>query len=211
MNIIGDLGILTTHDTCDTDSLLCITDHKDILIKCSFLTVESNELLAVFSSLNNDLAACNLIQIKRMHGLAVFFHDIVCYINNIIDRTDTACCKPLSHPLGAGTELDILYHSCAVSGTKIGILYFNFDDIIDIFRIAALFNNRRIERLIESCRNFSGDTDNGITVNSVGCYLILKNSIMKSKCFNGIISGLHFILIKDIDTVFGCFGIEISI
>ena len=48
-----------------------------------------HKFFAVFGSADHDLMTCKGIIIIGMHRLAVFFHYIVCDIDNVVDRTDS--------------------------------------------------------------------------------------------------------------------------
>ena len=53
------------------------------------LTIECNERSALWHCLYNNLLAKNHIGIKAMKGLTVCHHNVICNINNIIDRAET--------------------------------------------------------------------------------------------------------------------------
>ena len=99
MHILCDHGILSTHDSGDTDCLVCITDHQNTVIHCAFLSVQCCKLLILSGASHNDLMTCNCVKIVRMHRLSVLFHHIVGDVDNIVDRTDTVGTKSLLHPL----------------------------------------------------------------------------------------------------------------
>ena len=87
--IVSDHGILTAHDAGNANSFLTVTDHQNRIIHRTFLTVQCGKFFAVFGSADHDLMTCKGIIIIGMHRLAVFFHYIVCDIDNVVDRTDS--------------------------------------------------------------------------------------------------------------------------
>ena len=96
--IVCDHGIFSTHDTCDTDGFFSITDHQDIFIHLTFLSVQSNKFFVFSGTAYMNLMVCDRIQIIGMHRLTIFFHDIVCDIYQVVDRADTVGCQTSLHP-----------------------------------------------------------------------------------------------------------------
>ena len=60
-----------------------------------------------------------------VYSKAVFDHDVVGDINNVVDRTDTGAAQALAHPLGGGGDADVLHHPGGVPQAQIvgGNLY----------------------------------------------------------------------------------------
>ena len=89
LRVICDHGILSSHDSGDSNSLFSVTDHQNILVHCSFLSIQCDEFISILCILNYNLMSCKCVQIIRMHRLSVFFHYIVCNIYQVVDRTDS--------------------------------------------------------------------------------------------------------------------------
>ena len=98
LNLEYGYSIPETHDTCDTDGFFSITDHQDIFIHLTFLSVQSNKFFVFSGTAYMDLMVCDRIQIIGMHRLTIFFHDIVCDIYQVVDRADTVGCQTSLHP-----------------------------------------------------------------------------------------------------------------
>ena len=98
MNIVCDHGVFATHDTCDTDSLPAIADHQNLIVHLTFLTIQCYEFLSCFRTTHNDFSAFDGIQIICVHRLAVFFHNIVCNVYKVVDRTDAVRSEASLHP-----------------------------------------------------------------------------------------------------------------
>ena len=96
--IICDHGVLSTHDTCNTNRFFTITDHQDILIHGTFLTIQCDKFFIFSGSSYYDLMTCDRIIVISMHRLAIFFHDIIGNIYDIINRTDTTGCQSSLQP-----------------------------------------------------------------------------------------------------------------
>ena len=148
--IICDHGVLSTHDTCNTDCFLAVTDHQYLIIHSTFLTVKCYEFFIVLSTAYNNFFPCNRIQIISMHWLSELFHYIVCNIYKVIDRADSVSCQTSLHPFWRRSDLNILYNPCAVTRAELRILYCNFY-IVGCFLIISLaLYYRRAELLVKS-------------------------------------------------------------
>ena len=207
--IVCDHGILSTHDTCDADSLLTVTDHQNVLIHDTLLAIQCDEFLIFSCTAYNDLLICDGIQIICMHWLSKLFHYIVCDINQVVDRADSIGSQTSLHPLRGRTDLDIFYNSCTVTRAKLRILYSNLYIIGSFLIIFLNLYNRRAEFLLEGCCCLSCDSKNTVAVYTVGSDLILKYHIVKAKCLNSALTH-NCVLRKNIDSVFRCFRIHFS-
>ena len=61
LDVIRNHGIFATHDTGDTDFLLAVTDHQNILVHLTFLSVECHKCITVIGTFYNDFLACDRI------------------------------------------------------------------------------------------------------------------------------------------------------
>ena len=102
-----------------------------------------------------------------MHRLTVFKKYIVCYIDNIVDRSYTARTKSFLHPTRWRADFNVFNHSCTVSLTLILVLYINADCIGDIFTVFVKLNFRNSELFIKWRRCFTCKTDYAETIRSV--------------------------------------------
>ena len=87
--MIRDHGILAAHDSGNANCLLAVTDHENRIVHGAFLTIQGYKLLALCCTANHDLVTCNGVKVIGMHRLAVFFHNVVGDIYNVIDRADS--------------------------------------------------------------------------------------------------------------------------
>ena len=143
-----------------------------------------------------------------MHGLAIFLHDIVGDINQVVNGTDTAGSQPSLHPLGRRGDFDIGTYPCTVAGAQIGILYLYFNIIIDIFPIFMHINHRGDEGLMEGHGRFPGNSQNTEAVNSVVCDFIFKYGVPQTQGIDCVGTYFH-IIAENIDAVFRSLGIHI--
>ena len=61
LDVIRNHRILTTHDTGDTDFLLAVTDHQNIVVHLTFLSVECHKCITVIGTFYNDFMTSDLI------------------------------------------------------------------------------------------------------------------------------------------------------
>ena len=87
--MVCDHGVLSAHDSRNTDRLLCVADHQCVMIQISCLSVKGDKFLPVLGSADNDLMAFNRIQVISMHWLTIFFHNVVGNIDDVINGTDS--------------------------------------------------------------------------------------------------------------------------
>ena len=209
MYIISDHGVFSTHDPGDADCFLSVTDHQNLIIHFTFLAIQCYKFFSGFCTTYNNFSSFDSIQIICVHWLTVFFHNIVCDINKVVDRADSVGSQTSLHPFRGWSDLDVFDNSCCVSRTKFRIFYGYFDIIGCFFIISCLFDYRRNEFLIKSSCCFSRDSQHTIAVYTVGCDLIFDYNIIKTECFDRTLS-YNRIFRENIDTVFWCFRVHFS-
>ncbi len=94
------------------------------MVQLPQLPVQCLECITVFRTFDDDLMTGQQIVVKSMHRLAVFFHNIVRNINDIVDRADAAGGQAALHPFGRGPDLDVFYDAGTIAGAKVRVLYF---------------------------------------------------------------------------------------
>ena len=180
------------------------------MIQLTGLSVQCDELVTIVGTFNDDMLAMDRIQIVGMHRLTVFFHNIVCNIDQIIDRTDADRGQAFLHPLRGWTDLDILYNSGYITRAEIICLYGNFHIVFCFFIVSCYFDFRCVKRHIESSRCLTGHTKYTVAVHTVGCDLIFYDRIVKSQKLNGICANFR-IVTEHINAVLRCFRMQMSV
>ena len=207
--IICDHGVFSTHDSGYADCFLAITDHQDLIVHLTFLSIQGYKFLACFCTAHNDLSAFDGIQIVCMHRLTIFFHNIVCDINEVVDRADSVGSQTSLHPFRRWSDLDVFDNSCSISRAKFRIFYGNFDIVRCFFVISCLFYYRRNEFFVKSGCCFSCDSKYAVAVYTVGCDLIFDDNIVKAECFDRALT-YDCIFREDVDAVFRSFRVHFS-
>ena len=95
---IFDFAIRTAHDTCYGDGTHAVRYDEHIRGKLVLCIIQRNKFLFIACRADIYLLAREAGIIEGVHRLAVFEHDIVCDIDDIIDRANTACAQTHSQP-----------------------------------------------------------------------------------------------------------------
>ena len=200
--ISDDFRVLTAHNTCNCDRLFRITDAKHIRSKSSFRTVQRADCFTRLCAADTDFPAVNTGKVKCVHRLAVFQHNIVGDIHDIVDRTHTGIPDTLRHPGRRRRNADIPDHACGITRAEVSVLN---DDLCQISNIAFCFSpdSRFMQFQLfperDSC--FSGQTNHAQAVRAVGCNLEINNVIVQAHFDRHVISRL-IVALEDQNTVF---------
>ncbi len=108
--VLHDAGELAAHNACNGYRLLLVSDYQHFRAESYLGAVENRYLLSLLSVSDVYPAALYIAQVERMHRVAVFQHNKVCDINEIVDGTHAARFQPFSHPARGGSYLYVLYY-----------------------------------------------------------------------------------------------------
>ena len=133
---IGDFAVFSAHNARESYSLVVIGYNEHGGVKCVRNAVEGNELFAVLRASYVDFGAAQTLVVERVHGLTVLEHNIVCDINDVVYRTNAFGAELHSHPQRRRSNLDVLYHPCAVAVTFFGVLYVYREIILYVVAVA---------------------------------------------------------------------------
>ena len=141
-----------------------------------------------------------------MHRLTVFQHDIVCNVHDVVDRTHTVGAKSLTQPFGRGRDFHIAHHSGAVSAAEILGRNFNIQKIKKRTLCAALDNRlMMLHGQIESCRGFTGKTDDRVAVRTVVGDFKIDHGVVIADDGVDVITGFA-VFLQNPDAVFNGIG-----
>ena len=192
--VIHDTAVLAAHNTGNCNRLFCICNDQHFRRKLTLLTVQCGDGLAVLGVADNDLAVLDIAQVKSVHGLAVFQHDIVGDVYQIVDGTHAAGTKPLPHPAGRRADLHVLYHAGNVTGTESGILHSNGKGVTEFLRRAVEFRCFDVQGLAEGHGSLSRQTDHRQAVRTVGGDLKFHRGVVQTDCLVDVLSRLAVLL-----------------
>ena len=132
----------------------------------------------------------NAGEVKSVHGLAVFEHDIVRDVDYVVYRSHSGISDTLAHPGGRRGDLYVFYHSGSVSRAELGVLNDDLGHIVDI-AAGFGFNNRgvKLKLLTESNCRFSCKPYDAETVRTVRGDLKFHNMVIHAYQLADIVSG----------------------
>ena len=203
VNRVGnDLAVLAAHDASKADSARIVRDNENVGVELPDVSVERCKLLALGGAANDDPAALDVAIVECVHRLAVFHHDIVCDINDVVYRPYAHCAQSLAHPLRGGSDLNVAHHARGVSRAEIGGRSFNRKKLGENAFCAALDDRLVCFKLFAEGRGgLACKTDDRQAVGAVGGYLKLNDVIVCADDGLDVVAGLYAVLVQDEYTV----------
>ncbi|MPM71840.1 hypothetical protein SDC9_118811 [bioreactor metagenome] len=199
----------TAHDTGDADRLRRIAYHESLRRNCPLLMVEGREGHALSCLPHHDMAFAALrrdfADIEGVHGLAVFHHDIVCDVDDVVDGAHAAGPDPLPQPFGRGADFDIGDGPCRIAGAENGSLHSDIHKLIDFPSAALDGGNMPFERLVEGGRHFAGDADDRLNIRAVGGDFNVIYHIIEAQDLLDVLADLAGLLYEE-NAVFNAVG-----
>ena len=140
-----------------------------------------------------------------MHRLAVLHHDVVCYVNYIVDGAHAHGRDTFSHPLRRGLDLDVAHHARGVARAELGVLDVHFHELVDVAAAAPDHGLMELERLLEGDGGLAGQADDGEAVGAVGGYLELHHVVVAADDGDYVVTGFA-VLLQDEEAVLNGVG-----
>ena len=101
---IGDAGVCAAHDAGKRDRLVIIRNDEHRGIERVLDIVKRNILFAVGGAAHVDVASVEAGVVECMHRLTVLEHDVVCYIDDVVDRAHSGGAEAAAHPHRGGRD-----------------------------------------------------------------------------------------------------------
>ena len=144
-------------------------------------------------------------QVKGVHGLAVFEHDIVGDVYNVVDGAHAHHAQALPHPAGRGLHPHIFDNARAVGRAKVRRLDRDVQKLLSA-AVATLYNRGvQSQRLLEGGSHFARQTDHRKAVGAVRSDLKLHLGIVKANRLLNRVAGLA-VLLQHENSVFNRIG-----
>ena len=134
----------STEHTCDAHRLLGVAYHEVTLRELVFIAVESNERSALGTSLDNDLAALDLVCIESMHRHASLVEYEVGDINDIVDWAHACCLQTHLQPFWRLLDSYAFDGDARVSRTSLCVINLNLD-LCDACSLLLVFGKHLVE------------------------------------------------------------------
>ena len=153
--ILHDAAVFAAHHTGHGDGLFRIRNDEHILSERALHAVERGNLLAVFRTADDHAPTLEIAQVKGMHRLAVFQHDIVCDIDNVVNRAHAARAQPLAQPARGRLNAHILNHRAHIAVALLRIQDGDAQVIVHIAAGGLHLRRWHLEGHTEGCRGFA--------------------------------------------------------
>ena len=118
-----------------------------------------------------------------MHRLAVFQHQIVGDVHDIVDRTYSQSAEAFPHPTGRGLYPDVFDNTGTVNGAQLGSLDFYIQHALAGTVTGFYFGGVELQRLFKGSGGLSCQTDDREAVGTVGGDLKLHAGVVEADGF----------------------------
>ncbi len=179
--IADDLAVRAAHDARDADGLVLVADAEHVRREPALVAVERLDGLALARGAHDDVSALDAAEVKGVHRLAVFEHDVVRDIDDVVDRAHAAVAKPLAHPARGWRDLDVFHHARGVARAEAAVLNVDIDELRDAAAAAVRLGRVQPEGAMERRARLAGETDDGKAVGAVRRDLKLDDGIVKAE------------------------------
>ena len=186
------LAVLAAHDARQAHGPGLVGDDQHGVGEVSDVAVQGGELLAVLRPADDDLAALHIAVVKGVHGLAVFQHDVVGDVHDVVDGPHPGGPQPLPHPQGRGADLYVPHHPGGVPGAQVRGGGLHVQQLGQDAGAAALHHGVvEGQGLAEGDGRLPGQADDGQAVRPVGGDLKLHHVVVEAQDLPDIVSGLE--------------------
>ena len=180
---------------------MLVADAEHIRRELALVAVERLDGLALMRGAHDDVAALDAAEVERVHRLAVFEHDVVRDIDDIVDRAHAARAQALAHPARGRRDPDIFHHARGVARAEVAVLNVNVDKLRDAAAAAVRLGLMQLERTVERRARFAGKADDRKAVGAVGRDLELDDGIIEAEDVRHVETRLGVLLAQDENAV----------
>ena len=142
-----------------------------------------------------------------MHRLAVLEHDVVCDVDDVVDRAHAAVAQALAHPCRRRGDPDVAHHARGVARAERGLVNADADIVADVLAAAGHVGRVQLQGLAEGHGGLARQTDHGQAVRAVGRDLKLDHMVVCTDDGGDVVAGLHAVLLQDPQAVLNGVGI----
>ena len=168
IGVIVDAAVFAAHDARYGAGLFGIGNDQHLRGELPHGAIQGGDGLARGGIAYHDLAVLDILEIEGVHGLAVFQHDIVGDIDDVIDGADTAGTQALLQPAGRGRYLDIADDGRHIALAELGIFHPDLQQVVYIAAGALYHGGMQMQRQAVGCSGFPCQTNDGKAIGTVG-------------------------------------------
>ena len=123
IGVFMDTAVLAAHHARYGAGLFGIGDDQHFGGKLPHGAVQRGDGLTGGGIADDDLTVLDILEVKGVHGLTVFQHDVVGDIHDIIDGADAAGTQAFPQPAGRRLHLDIADDCRHIAPAQLGIFH----------------------------------------------------------------------------------------
>ena len=194
LGLIGDLAVFTAHNAGNRNCLFRIGDDQGVFPQLPGLAVQGGAFFIGGAAADDDLAVFQTTVIKGVHGLAIFQHDVVGDVDNIVDRADACGAQAVTHPAGGGLDLNIFGHGGTVAGAQVRIPDLHRQMFADITQSIFYLRLGHRERLVKGCGALPGQPDDAQAVGTVVQNIKIKGDLIQTQHVCDVVAGFAVFL-----------------
>ena len=205
---LGDLALLAAHDAGQARGALLVTDDQVVGAQGALVSVQRGQRLAGMGAAHHDLPPAHLAQVKGVHGMAVFDHDVVGDIHDVVDGAKARAVQVLAQPQGRGRDAHVFDHARGVARAQVRSLHAHLHLVMDIPARFGHGDFGGMELGIQRRRRLARDADGAQAVRAVGQNLKIHRRVVDAQ------NGLHIraqgvVLLEYQNALFLDVGIEL--
>ena len=190
-----NLRVFAAHDARQANGLFPVGNHQHPRLQPAHRAVQGGDGLPFPALPHHDFAGGHVPVVKGMHGLAIFQHDIVGDVHNVVDGPHAVGPQPLPQPLGGGANAHIGHHPGGVPVAQGLRRHFHIQILENGAGIAALHHRGVVVHgQGEGGGSLPGQADDGVAVRPVVGDLKLHHRIVVANDGVDVIARLAVLL-----------------
>ena len=205
--ILHDAAVFAAHHARYSHRLFRVRNDEHIICERALNAIQRGDPLAVFCTANDHAVPLQVAQVKSVHRLAIFEHDEICDIDNIVNRAHAARTQPLAQPARGGLDAHIFDDRAHIAIAPFRIQDGNAQVVIHIARSRLHLRHGHLERHLKGCRSLTREAQNRQAVRPVGGNFKLRDRIVEADRVMNIRAGRQIAVIaQNKDAILNCIG-----
>ena len=205
--VTDNLGVGAAHDAGHRDGLFLVADAQHVRRELTRVAVERLDGFTLACGAHDDLLAADAREVERVHGLAVFEHDVVGNVNDVVDRAHAAVAQTLAHPRRGRRDLDVAHHARGVARAERRIVDADADVVVDVLAAAGDVGRVQAEGLVKRHGGLARQTNHGQAVRAVRRDFKLDHVVVHADDGGNVVARLHAVLLHDPQAILDGIGV----
>ena len=184
--VVIHAGKLAAHDTRHGDWAFFVGDDEHFLAQRAVCAVQRFNFLAGLRVAHGNVPAVYIFIVEAVHGLAVFQHDIVGDVHQVVDGAHAAQAQALAHPAGAGLHAHVFHHCAHITVAQSGVFNVYLQKAVHI-AVAGFYLRLVVQKgHAEGSGGLPRQTAHGQTVGPVGRDLKIHAHVVHTKRLHSV-------------------------